>query len=134
MANCKRKSFKKGTLVEVIANHNGNDYTIGEIYRVLRSAGETIECESLDGNWEGNHLRKTDCEIVGLTVEHFQQELAELKSKMDAVQSTIDWMRETGAEEYDETEHKVWSVMNAVEDGSLSKLEKVKAIAKLVKG
>lgn len=129
----RKQTFKKGALVRVTGNTNSNDYTIGEVYRIKSVSDDTIRCESLDGSWNGNNLRKTDCELTGLTVEHYEANLVELQSEMDETQSIIDWMRETGATEYDATEHKVWSVMNAVENDSLTKLEKVKLIASLVK-
>jgi hypothetical protein len=133
-----KKKAQVGDIVLVKKNSNSHNYTIGTKYRVvdatLTGSGMMYQAESLDGNWRGNNLRSSDTEFVTtVNVEYFQKQVEEHRKQMEEAQSIIDWMNETGATEYDETEHKVWSVLNAVENDSLSKMERVKIIASLIK-
>ena len=50
------------------------------------------------------------------------------------LQSKIDWMDEVGVSEFDEDEYKVWKTLTLLEDGSVSKLIKMREIANLIKG
>ena len=129
-----KKQAKVGQLVKVTGNSNSNDYTIGEIYRVTRNTGSNcVQAESLDGNWTGNNLDLRDCEIVGLTKEHFKSEIKRLENEIAEAKSIMAWMDETGNTEYNADEHKVWTAITTIEDNSISKLDKVKLIASLLK-
>lgn len=134
-----KKKAQVGDIVLVTKNCNSHNYTIGERYRITKSkpngSGMLYEAANIDTGWIGNWLRGSDCEVVtALTIEDFEKKLADLLSEVQETQSVIDWMKETGATEYNETEHKVWGVLNAVENDSISKLEKVRIIASLIKG
>lgn len=133
-----KKKAQVGDIVLVTKNSNSHNYTIGERYRITKSksngSGMLYEAANIDTGWIGNWLRGSDCEVVtALTIEDFEKKLADLLSEVQETQSVIDWMKETGAAEYNETEHKVWEVLTVVENDSMSKLDKVKAIAALVK-
>lgn len=137
------KKVKVGDIVKVTGNTSCHNYSIGNEYVVVhigyKSDFDTPSCVIAKCPITGqrrNSLSVSDFVIVEARTarEVIMKELDELNTKAKELQSRLDWMDETGAEEYDATEHKVWSVMNAVEDDSLSKLDKVKLIAKLVKG
>lgn len=134
----KKKVASVGDIVLVKKNSNSHNYNIGTKYRVVdatrNGSGMMYQAESLDGNWTGNNLRSSDTELcVAITIDAFEKQVEDYRKQMEEAQSIIDWMNETGATEYNETEHKVWSVLNAVENDSLSKMERVKIIASLIK-
>lgn len=122
-----------GVLIRVIKNSTCHKYTIGEVYRVKTHASKvSILAESIDGKWTGNVLRASDYEIVKMNKDHYRNVIAGYQSKIDEVNSIIDWMDEVGADEYDEKEYKVWKVLSAMDDSTMSKIDKVKAIAALI--
>lgn len=134
----KKKIARVGDIVLVKKNTNSHNYTIGKKYRVVsvRPTGSdnVYEAVDLDSDWKGNNLRSSDTELcTSLTIDDFEKQIEDYRKQMEEVQSIVDWMKETGTAEYDETEHKVWSVLNAVENDSLSKIERVKIIASLIK-
>ena len=128
-----KNKVKVGDHVKVIGNCNSNDYTVGQIYRVTAVNSGSIRAESLDGRFTGNNLADKDFIYAGMDKSFWESELAELTKKADDIRSIIEWMDATGSTEYDENEHRVWKVLNAVENQSLSRMEKVKIIASLVK-
>lgn len=132
-----KKKAQVGDIVLVKKNSNSHNYTIGTKYRVVDAtvtgSGVMYQAESLDGNWRGNNLRGSDTELCAPTIDAFEKQVEDYRKQMEQAQSIVDWMKETGATEYNETEHKVWSVLNAVENDSLSKMERVKIIASLIK-
>ena len=128
------KGVKAGDIVKVIGNSNSNDYRIGKEYEVVSSDGSTVRAKDPDTGRLHNCLAMCDFVIVKAvnSRERITKELDELKTKAAELQSRIDWMDEIGTDDYNSTEHKVWSVMNAVENQSLSKRERVKLIASLI--
>lgn len=134
----KKKVASVGDIVLVKKNSNSHNYEIGRKYRVIdtkpNGVGVMYQAEDLVSGWRGNSLRSSDTELcVPLTIDAFEAQVEDYRKQMEEAQSIVDWMKETGATEYNETEHKVWSVLNAVENDSLSKMERVKIIASLIK-
>lgn len=134
----KKKVASVGDLVLVKKNSNSHNYEIGKKYRVIdvkpNGVGVMYQAEDPVNGWRGNNLRSSDTELcVALTIDAFEAQVEDYRKQMEEAQSIVDWMKETGATEYNETEHKVWSVLNAVENDSLSKMERVKIIASLIK-
>ena len=134
----KKKVASVGDIVLVKRNSNSHNYSIGTKYRVIdvkpNGVGVMYQAEDPVNGWRGNNLRSSDTELcVALTIDAFEAQVEDYRKQMEEAQSIVDWMKETGATEYNETEHKVWSVLNAVENESLSKMERVKIIASLIK-
>ena len=134
----KKKVASVGDIVLVKRNSNSHNYSIGTKYRVIdvkpNGYGVLYQAEDPVNGWRGNNLRGSDTELcVPLTIDAFEEQVEDYRKQMEEAQSIVDWMKETGATEYNETEHKVWSVLNAVENDSLSKMERVKIIASLIK-
>lgn len=138
------KSLPKiGDIVIVKANSNDHNYTIGKQYKVVAYSvcdAFSFIAESLNGKWEGNHLNYRDCDPVLVGKAVIEAKIDSLNGKIDKLQaeikhnqSIIAWMDETGTDSYDENEHKVWQTLTTIENGSMSKMEKVKAIAALLK-
>jgi hypothetical protein len=82
----------------------------------------------------GNYLRCDEVKLACTNREFMIRRVAELENELTTVRTKLAWMDEVGTDEFDETEYKVWSVMNAVDDKSMTKIERVKLIASLVKG
>lgn len=131
----KMKTPKKGDLVKVTGNSNSNNYEIGKVYRVktVKNSDKTLTADSLDGSWTGNNLSFLDFEITGLNREHFESDIKELELQIAETRSVIQWMDEAGVTEYDENEHRVWKALTAMEDSKMSKIDRMKAIAALLK-
>ena len=131
----KAKRVKKGDLVKVIANHAGHSYTIGEVYKVYYvSSGTrpTIQCLKSNGT-VGNNLFFEDYEMTGLGRDYYNVQIAELEGKIKNIKSIIAWMDDTGSMEYNENEHRVWKALTAMEDSNMTKLDRMRAIAALLK-
>ena len=68
-----------------------------------------------------------------ITLEELNHEKDSLKSKIDLIQTKIDWLSETGNSEFDEEQYKVYTTLKLLEKKDLSTLEKSKLIAELIK-
>ena len=68
-----------------------------------------------------------------LGIKELEQELSEAQTKLNNIQFKIDWMTETGSDEFSEDEFKVYQTLKLLEDEKLSRLEKSKLIAELIK-
>ena len=130
-----------GDIVLVKANSNDHNYTIGKRYRVLaHNSSTTFQAGDLDGLWKGNHLRYKDCDpgtvdkaAIEAEIKTLTGKISKLKTDIEHNQSIIAWMDETGTDVYDENEHKVWQTLTTIENESMSKMDKVRAIAALLK-
>lgn len=82
------------------------------------------------------HLCPVDL-IGGITVEYLEKELAEITAEYDAkisvVKDKISYLKESGAESYSADEAKVWHAISAIEDPTITKMEKVKRLTALVR-
>jgi hypothetical protein len=68
-----------------------------------------------------------------ITLEELDAEKNSLKTKIDLIQTKIDWLSETGNSEFDEEQYKVYTTLKLLEKKDLSTLEKSKLIAELIK-
>jgi hypothetical protein len=68
-----------------------------------------------------------------ITLEELDVEKNSLKTKIDLIQTKIDWLIETGNFEFDEEQYKVYTTIKLLEKKDLSILEKSKLIAELIK-
>jgi hypothetical protein len=69
---------------------------------------------------------------AAVTIEELETKLVTAHLEIDDIKSKIKWMKEAGAAEFDEQEHKIWRTLSTLENTELSKMEKVKIIASLV--
>lgn len=76
-----------------------------------------------------------DYEIDSLiTIEELEAEKEIAKASVEALQTKIDWLNESGNLEFDEEEFKVYSTLKLLEKTDLTITEKSKLIAELIKG
>ena len=91
--------------------------------------------------WNINHLSgggagwvyewEMDCYVLG--IKELEQELTKTKTKLESIQSKINWINETGSTEFSEDEFKVYQTLKLLDDSKLSMIEKSKLIAELIK-
>jgi len=55
------------------------------------------------------------------------------QTKLETIQSKINWLKETGSKKFSEQEFKVYQTLKLLENGKLSMVEKSKLIAELIK-
>jgi hypothetical protein len=74
-------------------------------------------------------------EIIGLTTnrEDLITKAKNLRSSLEKVEFKIDWMTENNIDDFDEDEFNVFETISLLENESITKLEKSKLIAKLIK-
>ena len=61
-----------------------------------------------------------------------QEKIAKTNKFIAETQAKIAFIEETGSEVFDENEYKAYQTLTLIENGSMSKLEKAKAIAALI--
>ena len=131
--------------------------------RILATDCSTFTAKSLDGLWKGNNLRYEDwdfyrnysCSGQGDTrpspwkrisdsgivhktsiedeIQRLNEKIAKLQVEIGHNQSIVAWMDESGTDTYDETQYKVWQTLTTIENESMSKIDKARAIAALLK-
>ena len=116
------------------ANTNINSAP-NEIFTVVRAYSDQTNAWYIVNSRGENAGWVYDWEIQPLlsTREELESEIAGLKSKIDEVQSKLQFLNETGYETFNEDEYKVYSTLSLLEDDKLSKIEKSKIIAELIR-
>ncbi len=79
-------------------------------------------------NWSLTHVGYSSAS----TLVEVQEELAEAKEVVKLLETKIAFMKETGAEEFDDNEFKVYNTLTILDEKKLSKLDKARAIAALI--
>ncbi len=80
-------------------------------------------------NWNLTHVGY----LSASTLEEIGEELKEAKEAVKLLETKIAFMKETGAEEFDENEFKVYNTLTILDEKKLSKLDKAKAICDRLK-
>jgi hypothetical protein len=70
---------------------------------------------------------------IDVTKEFLENELEVLNQKVSDTQAKLNYLKEIGAETFDENEFKVYTTLKTLENESLSLNEKTKLIAGLIK-
>jgi hypothetical protein len=128
----KKVKLVKGTSGKPCSNNcyfgNGKEFIVADRYLYDKSWSLTDPCGSIDGwayEWE--------MEGFSVGIEDLKKELSEAQTKLDTIQSKLDWLKETGSKEFSEQEFKVYQTLKLLENGKLSMVEKSKLIAELIK-
>ncbi len=134
----KKEKIMKGKKVKLVASksktstnrHRGN----GKVYTVGESSEQPQAWYVYDSFGE-NCGWAYECEMVvfNLGMKELEKELSDAKTNLDTVQLKIDWMKETGSENFSEDEFKVYQTLKLLDDGKLSMIEKSRLIAELIK-
>jgi hypothetical protein len=108
---------------------HGMEYTVSNRYT---TDGKSWILTDAYGNSIG-WAYEWEMEGYKLGIKELEQQLSEAQTKLDTIQSKINWINETGSDEYSEDEFKVYQTLKLLENGKLSMLEKSKLIAELIK-
>lgn len=129
------KAFKVGDKVRVIVS-SSDSLPIGSVAILSRvdNSDNTLKywidaTETSESSWH----KFSHVEHVIENEEFILNERDALLSKVAELDAKLKWMREVGAEEFDRNQFRVWEVLTVVENDGMSKLDKAKAIAALVK-
>ena len=109
----------------------------GKVYTVLSEIATTTLEKSfyikdacgISAGW----VYEWEMEGYKLGLKELEQELSEAQAKLDNIQLKIDWIKETGSEEFNEDEFKVYQTLKLLDNSKLSMIEKSKLIAGLIK-
>lgn len=140
----------KGKKVKIIASPAGvnsaHGYQIGTIVTVSHCNGTLTS--PYFGYWNvtdnatgiirgiyGAEFDVTACTIEDLDLENvkIEKQIKDLKDEIRANTQKINFMKDNGLKEFDETDFKVYSVLETLETEGLTKVERAKLIAKLIK-
>jgi hypothetical protein len=106
----------------------------GREFTVISPSGQSNSWNIVDqfGNAQG-WAYEWEMEGFKLGIKELEKELSEAQTKLNNIQFKIDWLTETGSDEFSEDEFKVYQTLKLLEDEKLSRLEKSKLIAELIK-
>jgi hypothetical protein len=107
---------------------NGKDYVV-----TVRSTHDKSWCIKDMCGKESGWAYEWEMEGYKLGIEELEKELSEAQTKLDNIQFKIDWMKETGSDDFIEDEFKVYQTLKLLDNGKLSMIEKSKLIAELIK-
>lgn len=108
----------------------------GDVVTAMYKSGNQVNivCDKY-----GNGVTQLASTITALdnliyTKEDIEKQVKEFEALAQTARERLTWMEETESDEYDEDEFKVWQVLSTLDEKKLSKIDKARAIAKLVKG
>lgn len=108
-------------------------------YRYGGYSGGSYVINYEGGNYElkSNQLksavgRKSKKEHLLSQLVKKQNEIKTLNEDINSIQSRLDYIEETGSEDFDENEYKAYKVLRMIESKELSTFEQAKEIAKLI--
>lgn len=129
----KAKDVQIGGLYSLSSpNYLTYGYQEGDVVRVTYKNGASVTIKDKEETMQQLSVPVSHLSPYTSTKESIERQLAEYKEKQAECEARLKWMKETKTEVYDEDEFKVWQVLSTL-DGKASKLEKTRAIAKLLK-
>ena len=135
------KKYVKGKKFKIINTRSSHNYgkvgNIIEVESLYDWNGEgavklTLKREGTE-NWTGNWIEMSRLEVIGNSVEQLLAEEKELTEQLKQVQSKLAYLTKTGETEFDEIVYKTYRAVEELEEGSGSRIELAKAIAKIIK-
>ena len=127
----KTTSFKVGDCVEVVANTAGHGIMTGTVSKVCSIQSSYYRLEGYNYNVAAADLKLV---LVNFTKDSVEKEKVRLTQEVQALDSKLAYLDETGQDEGSEQEFRVYQTLSLVEDKNLTKQEKAKAIAALLDG
>ena len=107
-----------------------HEFVVGESYPGLRHGWFIANDCGTSYGW----AYEWEMEEVGSSKVVLKESMERLKSEMEELQRKIDFLNETGNEQFDAEEYKVYSTLKLFQNDKLTDVEKSKLIAKLIKG
>lgn len=132
--NCLRTTADCRKLVgsTVRINSDGAGFTKGQQVKLVSYChGTGPNAYYLTGTLS-YYLYARQFDIAPITKEELNEERDDLMNQVSEINSKLSWMDEVGNKEYDEDEFRAWQALSIV-DSATSKIEKARALAKLMK-
>ena len=107
--------YKVGTKLTAIAKLNS-----GFRVRLLNEVEDEVHANSI-------------LPCISITKETLEKEIAERAEEIKELESKLAYLQQSGATEFDEEEYKIFSTLTIIQEPATTKVEKVKAIKKLLK-
>ena len=126
------RSFKNGDKVRVKnSNYTGYGVNKGDIVTIVAkgSPNSTV-------NWPdyGNFgVQNVHIELLTETKEEIVSYIEKQEKLIQEAKDKLAWMKETDSEVFDTDQFKVWQTLTILENKKLTKLEKSKLVANLIK-
>lgn len=126
------KGLKKGTKFKVIANTNSHNYPLNITLTMKKAGSDNQRMSDVAEEIRGNELNIKDCIFGSYTIKDIKEEQKELQSQINSLNAKIKVMEELELEEYDENVIKIHQTLTLIDKKGISKIEKAKAITKLI--
>lgn len=111
--------------------YNNNGYYKGDLVSCYMKQSNYVYIQRDGGMQIAVYI--ADLVSAVLTKEDLTSNIKQLEIEIASHKDKLDWMEETGNDEYDETEVKVWKTLKTLNSKSTD-AEKAKVIAKLING
>lgn len=138
----KFKVGAKVTLIDYPGMGNNLRKYIGKVFTITNLMGFTNQTSSTYFDVAGDGIQSLYnkgytpyaryFEIVSQTIKDFENDNKELQKQIDENNLKIQFMKESGLEEYDDTQIKVYKTLQLLKKKDLNDVEKSKLIAKLI--
>lgn len=127
--------LKKGTKIKVLDNSNSHNYPVGKVFTMRRDGRNVRENDIAEEISYGNEIKAIDCELSLATKESLETRLAEIQeeflSEQKEILTKLQFLKDTGAKEYDEDVFKVYAVLQSLKTHG-DDIAKAQAIAKII--
>lgn len=126
------------TLVSPSGRYRGYGGREGFVDNIIKNGDNYLYDIKLDNGIEFYRCSSQIFEIIKtktkmITKINLESQLKHKQSEVEILREKIDFLSETGQEEFNENEFKAYRILTLFEGGELSKAEKAKKIAELVK-
>lgn len=138
----KFKVGAKVTLIDDPGMSNNLRKYIGKVFTITNLMGFTnqtsstyfdVACANISSLYACGHTPYARYfKLVSQTIKDFENDNKELQKQIDENNLKISFMRESGLEEYDDTQIKVYKTLQLLKKKDLNDVEKSKLIAKLI--
>jgi hypothetical protein len=130
--------MKKGTKLVIIGNSTNHNIPIGTkiVYKQTYPNSGYGDCFMAMGYSQYisvNDVRTETCTVEELETELFEagQRVIFAKNEVEVIKAKIEYLREVGGKEFKENEFIAYNTLKALENSSLSTIEKAIRIASL---
>ena len=121
--------FVIGDKVKIVGVTSGHGQAIGSIFTLstqLNGYWRMVEVPNLN-------FSPVDLVLVSLTKEKIAERVASLEKEVKCWQLKLEWMEETANETFNEDEFKVFGTLKTLDDSKLSRVDKARLIAGLIR-
>lgn len=129
-------AIRRAGEVKVVGNGSASG-KVGQIIKVTKSTNVSIYADGQNNKVQiaNTYYLLTDLDIKGRSKLELEQEVKDLERQIIDTKARIAFIEESGSEEFDDTEFKVWHILQELKKGSKGKkneFETAKAIAAIV--